>query len=228
MLDGESFRLPSFGMNKIILFGFALLTIGTTAQVPVEFFAGHERSTLDIMFFKYFKKHEDQNSRFLFFNRNRASIDYQMTTGSNLPAFGFTEAISYNHERLKGIAPVLVGQVLSQGVLAKGGIQFARIHKTTTVFSWLVCDLKRNPQFDYFILFRFTPVINATLKLFTQFESLNTITTDANAPFNFTQRVRIGLQKKSFQVGFGGDFNQRGRNQMNHFTNAGVFLRYEF
>ena len=99
------------------------------AQIPVEVFAGHKKATADIMFFKFIKNKEGHNSKFLFFNRNRASIDYAMTKTTNLPQFGFTEAISYNHEKLKGFAPVVVGSILNRGIYPKAGIQFAKNKK---------------------------------------------------------------------------------------------------
>ena len=95
-------------MRKTIFIILIGICSTAKAQIPVEIFAGHERTTVDIMFFKYFKNNQGENSRWLFFNRNRASVDYRMTKTSYLPQFGFTEAISYNHEKLKGFAPVIL------------------------------------------------------------------------------------------------------------------------
>jgi hypothetical protein len=93
---------------------------GTThGQIPVEVFAGHEKTTLDIMFFRFFKTDDGKDSCWLFFNRNRAGVDYHMTDTTFLPHFGFTEVVSYTHEDLLGFAPVVVGQVLSGGVYSK-------------------------------------------------------------------------------------------------------------
>lgn len=111
--------LSSTSMKKILLLIFIHHCISSSGQIPVELMAGHERSTVDVMFFSFFKDKQGQNSRWLFFNRNRASIDYRMTDNTYLPQFGFTEAISYNHEKLNGFAPVAVGQVLSWGHMLK-------------------------------------------------------------------------------------------------------------
>jgi len=100
-----------------------------TAQIPVEIFAGNKKASFDLMFFKFFKNQAGQNSKFLFFSRERALVDYKQTSSSNLPQFGFTEAISYNHPALKGFAPVFVGQVLNRGIFAKTGVQYAHISK---------------------------------------------------------------------------------------------------
>lgn len=214
---------------------FAILFFNTetgAAQIPVEVFGGHERSTIDIMFFKFFrnsqKSIEPRNNRWLFFNRTRASIDYRITETQYLPQFGFTEAISYNHERLKGFAPVIVVQVLSWGVYPKAGIQYARITKNTTVFTWLVSETLDDPALDYFLLLRYTPKITEKVLLFTQAESVNTLPTARGAHYSFTQRFRLGLQLNSYQFGVGADFSQTGRKSFTAFNNTGLFLRHEF
>lgn len=215
---------------KILFVAIAMLFSGSIAiaQIPVEVFAGHERSTIDIMFFKFFKNKNKENTPFLFFNRNRASVDYRMTKTTFLPQFGFTEAISYNHKKLKGFAPVLVLQVLNRGVFPKAGIQYAFIKKDITIFTWLVCETLKNPNLDYFLLFRYTPKISKILNLFTQAESVNAFPTQSNGNFSFTQRARLGLQISTYQFGAGADFTQNGNNSFVKTYNAGGFFRHEF
>lgn len=225
-------------MNRIRLRKFALFILLfiiqnqtsniLSAQIPVEVFAGHERTTIDVMFFKFFKNKNKENSRWLFFNRNRASVDYRITKTKFLPQFGFTEAISYNHEKLKGFAPVVVGQVLSWGVYPKAGIQFAYIKKDITLFTWIVCETLKNPDLDYFLLFRFTPKLTQKLNLFTQVESVNAFPTASNENFSFTQRVRLGIQLSTYQFGAGADFNQTGNTVFAKTYNVGGFIRHEF
>jgi len=209
----------------LVLFGNC-----TTAksQIPVEIFGGNKRTTVDLMFFKFFKKHNGEISRWLFFNRNRASVDYRMTMSSNLPQFGFTEAISYNHEELKGFAPVLVGQLLNSGIFPKAGIQYSRISKNITIFTWLICETMKNPDVDYFLLLRYTPILSDKVKLLAQAESVNTLPTERAGNYNFTQRLRLGIQLNIFQFGVGADFNQTGYITFASIFNTGAFLRYEF
>lgn len=200
----------------------------TFAQIPVEAFVGNAKSTVDIMFFKYFKNSKGNNSRFLFFNRNRASVDYKITTTTNLPQFGFTEAFSYNHPRLKGFAPVAVMQVLNRGVYAKAGIQYAFISKNFTIFSWLVCETNRHPVVDYFFLGRYTPRLTDKANLFAQAELINAMPTQKQGNFSLAQRLRIGIKLREFQVGVGADFTGAGRHTYKTTSNIGGFLRYEF
>lgn len=209
----------------LFLVGFASVLKG---QIPVEIFGGHQKTTVDIMFFKFFKNKKRENSHVLFFNRNRASIDYRMTAKAFLPQFGFTEAISYNHPKLKGFAPVLVGQVLSWAVYPKAGVQFVHIKQEITIFTWLVCETLKDPNLDYFLLFRYTPKLTDKLHLFTQVESVNAFPTRSSGNFNLTQRLRVGLKLKDWQFGAGADLNQTGSKTFVSTYNLGGFLRHEF
>jgi hypothetical protein len=180
------------------------------------------------MFFKYFKNKEASNSKFLFFNRNRTNIDYQQTATTNLPAFGFTEAISYNHPKLKGFAPVIVAQVNNKGIYPKAGIQYFHRKNNFTFFSWIVCETLKNPNIDLFVLTRYEPKLTEKLNLFTQLELVNAFPTKHNANLNLFQRVRIGLKIKEWQFGAGADFNELGNKTFMSTNNIGGFLRHEF
>ena len=197
------------------------------AQIPVEVFAGHKKTSLDILFFKYFKTKSGVNTPLLLFNRNRAVVDYQMTTTTFLPQFGFTEAISLNYKQLKGFAPVVVAQIFSTGVFAKAGFQYAYIKKDLTLFSWLVCETKKEPGIDLFFLGRYTPKLVGSWHAFSQLEMLGSAPTAVQANFSFTQRARMGLKRNPFQFGAGVDIQQTGRKNFTILTNFGAFLRYE-
>ncbi len=180
------------------------------------------------MFFKFFKNQQGENSHWLFFNRNRASVDYSMTKSTYLPQFGFTEAVSYNHPKLNGFAPVAVVQVFNSGVFPKAGIQYAHIKKEMTIFSWVVCETLKDPELDFFLLFRFTPELTEELNLFTQIETVNAFPTNGKGVFNLTQRARLGLKIKKWQFGAGADFNEIEDNTLLLTYNIGGFLRHEF
>ena len=217
---------------KLKFFSLFVLLFGVStgqAQIPVEVFGGDKKASFDLMFFKFFKNKKGQSNKILYFSRERAVIDYQQTTTSNLPQFGFTEAISYNHPALKGFAPVMVGQVLNRGTFAKTGVQYARISKTLTVFGWSVVELfDKKTDVDLFLMLRYTPQLNEKWALFTQIELINALPTDQAANFNFTQRLRLGLKKSDWQFGLGGDFSAVGRSDFSNTSNMGIFLRHEF
>ncbi len=209
------------------MFCFACLS-AARAQVPVELFAGHRRATVDIMFFKFINNKAGEASRFLFFNRNRASAAYQPDAEADPPQFGFTEALSYNHRAMKGFAPVAVAQVLGNGVLAKAGIQYARLGKQATVFSWLVCETTSGPVIDHFLMLRYTPKLTNETKLFVQFESLTVFPTGNAKAMAWVNRNRLGLQHGRWQWGAGADLVAGGPQVSGATANLGVFLRHEF
>lgn len=215
---------------KIVLLQMAMFLARNIAiaQIPVEVFAGHKKATVDVMFFKFFKNKTGQPSKFLFFNRNRASIDYALSKTTNLPQFGFTEAVSYNNQKLKGFAPVAVVQVLNKGIYPKAGIQFAKITKDYTIFSWVVTETVHEPNIDFFFLSRYTPKLTDKLHLFSQIELINTFPSTQQNSLAFTQRFRLGLKLKEFQFGAGLDLTQQGREVFIKNENFGAFTRYEF
>lgn len=208
----------------------AMLLSGSMAfsQIPVEVMAGDKMATLDLMFFRFFKNKEGASSGLLYFNRNRASMDYAMTQTSNLPQFGSTNAFSWNPSFMKGLAPVVVCQIFGSGVFPKAGIQYALIRNNLTIFSWLVCETKQKPNLDFFFLARYTPAMTEKLNLFTQLELIAAFPADPSKNQVFTQRLRLGLKRKEFQFGLAADFSQTGRNAFLATTNSGGFLRYEF
>jgi hypothetical protein len=216
--------------NKFLNLAMAMLLLRgiAFAQIPVEVFSGDKKAIVDIMFFKFCKNKEGHTTKFLFFNRNRASIDYAMTKTTNLPQFGFTEAFSYNHEKLKGFAPVVVVSILNRGVFPKAGVQFAKNKKDYTIFSWLVTETLKEANIDFFFLGRYTPKLTEKLNLFSQVELVNVFPTVMQNTFSFIQRFRLGLKIKEFQIGAGVDLSQNGSNDFVTTENFGGFVRYEF
>ncbi|MFM8741416.1 MAG: hypothetical protein ACKOC0_14610 [Cytophagales bacterium] len=216
---------------KIALLLIASLLAGSEvcSQIAVEGFAGNQKTTADILFFKYFKNKEGNNSTFLFFNRNRASMDYRQTSNAYLPQFGFTEAVSYNRPALKGFAPVAVVQIFNTGTFPKIGVQYFHQKKHFMFFTWAVIETMQKPLVDYFVLTRFQPQVSEKVQLFLQLELVNTLPTTAENNYNFIQRMRLGLRLgESWQTGVGADFTQNGRTDFVTTSNIGVFLRKEF
>jgi hypothetical protein len=190
------------------------------AQLPVEAFVGHERTTADVLWFRYFTHASGENTRFLFFNRSRASVDY-----SNQTAFGLTNAVSYNFK--SGIGLVAVAQFLGTGFLPKAGFQYVVRKKKFTLFTWVVSETWSNPAVDWFVLTRFQPPLTEKINLFTQLELLNTAYPEDY--YQFIQRIRLGVGNTlGWQIGMGADFQQAGSETFTRFNNMGIFLRKEF
>ena len=215
-------------LSIVILVALLLCGSGAFAQIPVELMVGHHKASIDLMFFKYLKQKDNTNSRWLFFSRARATMDYKMTSSTNLPSFGLTEALSYNPRNWKGFAPVAVVQVFNRGVFPKAGIQYAHVAQRFTIFSWVVTETMKSPDIDYFILCRATPRLSSSLDLFSQIELVNSFPTVEASSFSFIQRIRLGLSGGHMQYGLALDLTQAGRNSWASTTNFGGFLRYVF
>ncbi len=190
------------------------------AQIPVEAFIGHERATADVLWFRYIKDTAGENSRFLFFNRSRAAVDY-----SNNTTFGLTNALSFNFN--SGIGLVAVAQFFGSGFFPKAGIQYFAQKKKFTLFTWLVCETWNNPSIDWFLLSRYEPKLTDKLSLFWQLELVNT--TDRHGYYQLVQRARLGLGiNPAWQLGLGTDFQQAGKEEFTSMANIGIFLRKVF
>lgn len=197
-------------------------------QIPVEFFVGEKKASADLMFFRFIKSSDTTNSEWLFFNRNRSVVDYEMTSSSKLPLFGHTMAFSYNSKALAGFAPVSVLQISNSGTAPKIGLQYAKSRKDLLLFTWLVHELKSEPYTDFFLLFRYSPPLNDYLNLFFQIESFNGLPITSDKKYNLVQRLRVGLKSGLVQFGAGTDLSQSGKNDFIATENFGLFIRYEY
>ena len=194
---------------------------GVIFSQSVESYAGHGRMGIDIMWFNNFKTVKEEKSPFLYFSRNRASVDYKNST----TAFGSTNAISYNLK--SGFGIVAVASFLNAGLTPKAGIQFFKAKGNFMFFGWLVSDLNQHPNIDLFGLFRYQPVLQDQLKLFSQIEVFPVYSINKES-WNLTQRIRLGLKFKNWVFGSMADFNQFGQISFTKSYNLGGFLRYEF
>ena len=119
-------------------------------------------------------------------------------------------------------------QLLQSGVAAKGGIQYVKVFGRASLFSWVVAgnNTDHYAAADWFVLFRWTPIINNNWNWFTQLELLSSIDRESNK--NFVQRLRLGLSRNRWQFGLALDQSQTGNNKLITFGNNGLFLRKEF
>lgn len=204
----------------ILVIAVLFISKALTAQT-VEYYAGHQRTGVDIMWFKNIKNKKEERIPFLFFSRNRASVDYK-----NSPAlFGSTNAVSYNFKN--GLGIVTVASFLNAGFTPKAGVQFYKAKNSFLFFGWLVADLKKKGNIDLFGMFRYQPKISERWKGFGQLE-LFPVYTPSTEIWNLTQRIRLGAKHHAWAGGLMMDFNQYGNGSLTKTNNTGVFLRYDF
>jgi len=207
-------------MRSLVLYLFLLLHMGAQAQMA-EFYAGHKRTGVDLMWFRNFKNSKDEKSPFLFFSRNRASVDYNQSP----LLFGSTNAVSYNLKN--GLGMVGVASFLNAGFTPKAGVQYYKAKGSFMFFGWLVADLKRKGNIDLFGLFRFQPAINKQWKGLGQLE-LFPVYQPSSGFWSLTQRIRLGAKYHLWAGGLMLDYNQAGKQFFTTTQNTGVFIRYDF
>ncbi len=187
----------------------------------VEAYAGSTRAGIDVMWYKNFVDRAGTRTPFLYFSRQRASLDYRHSP----TRFGSTNAISYNFK--PGIGIVTVGSWVNSGFVPKAGIQYYRQSGAFLFFGWLVADLKKNGNMDLFGLFRYQPGMGPVWKGLVQLE-LFPVYTPGMGIWNLTERLRLGIKYRQLAVGFMGDFNQAGQTKLVNSENFGGFIRSEF
>lgn len=208
-------------LNFFIVLITLLFIKGRAIAQSVEFYAGHKRAGVDLMWFKNFKNGKAEPTPFLFFSRTRASTDYQ-----NSPtAFGATNAVSYNFKN--GLGIVAVASQLNSGFTPKAGVQYYKAKGNFMFFGWLVADIRKAGNVDLFGLFRYQPKLNEQLRIFSQAE-LFPVFNPSTKVWNLTERFRLGLRYHAWVVGTMVDFNQTGARTFATTHNLGGFLRYEF
>jgi len=210
-----------FAMRILFLLVIANLMHMMAAAQMAEYYAGHKRTGVDLLWFKNFKNKKEQRAAFLFFSRNRASVDYEKSP----TAFGSTNAVSYNFRN--GLGIVAVASFLNAGVTPKGGVQYYKAKGSFMLFGWLVYDLKPEGNIDLFGLFRYQPKINENWKGFGQLE-LFPVYNPSSEVWNLTQRLRLGAKYQAWAGGLMMDFNQTGKTQFTKTNNIGAFVRYDF
>lgn len=214
-------------------FVWAMLTVwmpldGFAQKLPIELFAGHEKTTVDLTYFRHVKTKEDRNTRWLFFNRDRISVAYEKTGGQYQPKFAMTFAMSYNPHTWNGVAPVAVVTATNHGLHPKLGMQYYTVRKDFVFFIWTIVETMEEPDLEIFLLTRYTPPLGGRLKLYLQGESGNRFPLHDEVNYSHFQRARVGLVTGRLQWGLGADFEQSGYRTFSRSRNIGGFLRYEF
>ncbi|MBI3142345.1 MAG: hypothetical protein HYZ16_05920 [Bacteroidetes bacterium] len=228
MNKSQTHRNPSLVLLFSLVLAASMFAKPAMSQAQVELFLGEPRVSLDLMFFDYLNK-KGQPSHWLFFNRNRV---VQTVNGLDLnyPSFGFTEALSYQHKSFKGFAPVGVAQFLATGFYVKAGLQWVYVRERVTLFTWLVSTLGRKPAIDHFILLGYRSKERDRLGLYSQLELISSFGNGSFCTPGLTVRIRLGLQKNTWQFGLGADLRQAFFDtSMNSLERSlGLFLRHEF
>lgn len=180
----------------------------------VELFAGHNNAQGDIQWLKPFSP----ESKFLFYNRNRFTVDYD-----NKTTYFISGITAYQIEKGFGIANEML--ITMDGWLPKAGVQYLFSSAERTVYAWLNAGYLKETKYGFFFFARFQPPINEKWSWYLQLELANNFNNKGNE-FS-AQRPRIGVGINGLQFGIAGDLTEVGKK--GDFTyNVGFFLRKEF
>lgn len=200
-----------------VFFPLALLCLFfQTAQTQsLEIMAGGEGAFFDLQWLKPF----DQKYRQSLFSRTRMTVDYDNQANIFSGAY-------LNFTSKPGIGGSLVGKVSqATGAGADAGIHFFKAKPAWTLFALASLGLKKELEYSWFSILRFTPKIKRGWKGYTSLELFHLF--NKNGHSFSVERLRLGVDWRGYQFGLAGNFQQIGTD----FTaadNLGGFLRKSF
>ena len=124
------------------------------AQIPAEIGLWVKGRLIDGMFLSILK---EENSRWLFFHRNRTSVDVLYIVAPTVGTFWVYRGHSYNVPALKGLAPVAVLSVLNGG-LTQGRCAVCFDPSSIYPLTWAVASLQQNTVLDFFYWYVIHPL----------------------------------------------------------------------
>ena len=203
-------------MRVILLTVLWLASTDVLWSQSVEIMGGNQRLFADVQWLKPL----DTTYTWSVFSRARATIDYEGRSNLFLGVYG-------NVTSKIGLGGTLLGRI---GTTASGGDVGAHYFKSTK--KWLFFGLASvglnthlELGYTWFSILRFTPPLAKNLKLYTSLELFTTFNNRGHV--YSTQRVRLGLDWKGWQLGVANNLAQIGQTPILD-NNIGAFIRKEF
>lgn len=192
----------------------ALYWLPIQAQ-SVELMPGTEYFFADVQFFKPL----DKQFRTTIFHRTRVQLDYDNQSS-------FFTAGYFNYTTSAGFGPSLVSRLDNDGGNLDLGVHYYHEGGQATFFGLLSASLTDGGILSWFSIFRFTPPLTKTWKLYTSVE-LFTVLRKADHAASI-QRLRLGLSHRSYQFGLGVNLLELGNDFSFLNENYGLFVRRTF
>lgn len=196
--------------------------ISGSAQVVGELYASKNYINHEVWWSKSFS----DSSRFSFFSFNRFRINYEHPENSQFLNYS---TLNYSFGKNLGVSG---GGFLTQyGFSPIVALNFFHFSETWMIGLFPGVEIKDQPNADIFAFVQFRPMLNDRVRVFSQII--------ASSNFSFKQHniseqsVRLGLDYKSFQLGYGFDLGQftlqEGLTLTTVWTDShGIFVRREF
>ncbi|RIW13369.1 hypothetical protein D0X99_16475 [Algoriphagus lacus] len=208
--------------NYLFLVFFAFSVSSSHAQVVGEFFATENYMNHEVWWSKPFA----DSSRFSFFSFNRFRINFENSANSQFLNYS---TVNYTLGKNLGISG---GGFLTQyGFAPLIALNYFYLSEKCLIGLFPGIQVQDSPNADLFAFIQFRPKVNDKIGVFIQLI--------ASSNFNFKrhnvseQSLRIGLDYRSFQFGYGLDLGQytysEGVNTSTEWIDAhGLFIRKEF
>ena len=182
----------------------------------VELMPGHKFLFTDVQFLKNF----DPAYRFTLFSRTRARIVYDNDQ------VDFFSGAYLNYTSPSGFGGSVVGRITQAGSDVDLGAHFFKQSSTLSFFGLASASITNVGVYSWFSILRYRPALSEQWKLYISLELFSAL--NKGTHLASTQRIRLGLEIKSYQFGLATNLTQIGDEFSGINENIGLFLRKEF
>jgi hypothetical protein len=203
--------------KSVLLAAILTATIKSEAQpVPVEFMAGNQYATVNVVLSKNFTP----TSRIGFFHLNTLTMNYTDKTKDdlalqNLLFFELTESFRVTGGAFYGTKP---------GFSPTAGMQYINVGKKWFILVSPRINIESEPTFNNFLIIRYKAALTDKTMLYLSLQALNLF--EANGHIKSYQWFRTGLERKGTQFGVAFNADEFGSKPKFSY-NFGLFVRRE-
>ena len=197
----------------ILIFGWISISSISFGQ-SLELMLGHERLFADVQWLKFI----DEDKHWSLFSRTRATLDYENNTDLFSGAY-------LNYTLPIGVGGSLVGRIGNSGAGTDIGVHIFKAKPNWMLFGLASVALKKDFEYSWFSIFRYTPILKKDWKLYSSVELFSLFR--QNNHLVSVQRLRLGVDYKALQFGIGANFSAFGADWSTT-SNIGGFVRKAF
>ncbi|GAB5466628.1 MAG: hypothetical protein Kapaf2KO_20640 [Candidatus Kapaibacteriales bacterium] len=199
---------------KVASIVFLLAFSSLVSAQSFEAMFGTKRIFIDAQYLEFF----DEENKISLFSRARATAEYD-NQNSDL----FTGAY-LNYTTKSGFGGTVLGRIASGGSGIDAGVHYFKATRSVMIYALPSININDKLLYSWFSIIRYTPTINKDLKMYTSLELFSAFNEIGH--LSSVQRIRLGVDKKSYQFGVAVNLNER--RYLDTDVNPGVFLRKQF
>ncbi len=205
-------------MKKLFPFVIPLLFFFSAKSQSIEIMPGNNFVFTDLQFFKPL----DKKFRTTIFSRTRARLTYD----DDENGVNFFSGAYLNYTTKTGFGGTLIGRMNNFGSDMDLGIHYYRKIKSFSIYALPSISLSQKNTYSWFSIVKYRPTLNDQWKMYTSVELFSVFNKSDHVIS--TQRVRIGLEYRSYQFGLAMNISEFGDDLIVTNDNYGVFIRKEF